>query len=282
MTLADRLARARATLLEAGSPAASASLDAEVLARHVLGWDRAEVVARGRDAVPDGFDERYTRLIERRRRHEPIAYITGEREFWGLPFRVTPAVLVPRPETELIVEEALIEFAGAPPATIVDVGTGSGCVATALATEFPTARVVATDISAVALLIARENATANGVGARIEFREADLLEGIDVHPDLIVSNPPYVAARDAAGVHVSVREHEPHVALFGGPDGLDPFRRLFPQAAARMAPGARLIVEVGYDQEDVVGAMAASAGLRLVRARQDLQGIVRTLVFTRP
>jgi len=279
MTLGDRVTRAREAIAAAGIRPEDAALDAEVLARKVLGCDRAGFVVRLRDEEPAVFAEAYGALVDRRCRREPVAYILGEREFWGLRFEVTPDVLIPRPETELIVEEALHLFpAGHAPGVIVDAGTGSGCLAVALAREFSSARVIATDISEQALAVARRNAARNGA-ARIEFRVGDLLEPVTEPADLIVSNPPYVASGDAAGLMPEVREHEPHVALFGGPDGLSLFGRLFPAAAVRIRPGGRLIVEVGYDQDDRVAALAASQGWTLSHVRQDLQAITRTLIF---
>jgi release factor glutamine methyltransferase len=279
MTLGDRVARAREAIAAAGIRPEDAALDAEVLARKVLGCDRAGFVVRLRDEEPDAFAAAYEALVDRRCRREPVAYILGEREFWGLPFEVTPAVLIPRPETELIVEEALALFPGGQaPCTIVDAGTGSGCLAVALALEFSGARVIATDISEAALAVARRNATRNGAG-RIDFRAGNLLEPVAELADLIVSNPPYVASGDAPGLVPEVREHEPHVALFAGSDGLSLFERLFPSAATRIRPGGRLIVEVGYDQDDRVTALAARDGWTLSHVRQDLQAITRTLVF---
>lgn len=280
MTLGDRVTRAREALAAAGIRPEDAALDAEVLARKVLGCDRAGFIVRLRDEEPAVFAKAYDALVDRRCRREPVAYILGEREFWGLPFEVGPAVLIPRPETELIVEEALALFSGGlSPSVIVDAGTGSGCLAVALALEFPDARVIATDISEAALAVARRNAATNGAG-RIDFRAGDLLEPITEPADLIVSNPPYVASGDAPGLVPEVREHEPHVALFGGPDGLSVFERLFPAAATRIRPDGRLIVEVGYDQDDRVAALAKGHGWTLSHVRQDLQAITRTLIFT--
>jgi release factor glutamine methyltransferase len=191
-------------------------------------------------------------------------------------------VLIPRPETELIVEEALELFpAGREPAGHRRSGTGSGCLAVALAVEFDEARVIATDISEAALAVARRNAARNGVAARIEFRGGNMLDPVTETADLIVSNPPYVASGDEAGLMPEVREHEPHVALFGGADGLFMFERLFPSAATRLTPGGRLVVEVGYDQDDRVAAIAARHGWTLSHVRQDLHSITRTLIFTR-
>lgn len=282
MTLGDRVARAREAIAAAGIRPQDAALDAEVLARKVLACDRAGFVVRLRDDEPGNFADAYGALVDRRCRREPVAYIVGEREFWGLPFEVTPDVLIPRPETELIVEEALELFpAGRVPAVIVDAGTGSGCLAVALAVEFEDARVIATDISTAALAVARRNAAANGVADRIDFRAGNLLDPVTETADLIVSNPPYVASGDAAGLVPEVREHEPHVALFAGADGLSMFARLFPSAATRMRPGGRLIVEVGYDQDDRVARIGSMHGWTLSHVRQDLQAITRTLIFVR-
>lgn len=282
MILADRVARAREAIVAAGIRPGDAALDAEVLARKVLLCDRAGYVVRLRDEEPIDFADPYRTLVDRRCRREPIAYILGEREFWGRAFAVTPDVLIPRPETELIVEEALELFPeGRRPEVIVDVGTGSGCLAVVLALEFPESTVIATDISQAALGVARRNAESNGVADRIEFRLGDLLEPVTESADLIVSNPPYVASGDAAGMVPEVREHEPHVALFAGADGLSMYAKLFPAAAARVSPCGRLIVEVGYDQDDRVAAIAARDGWTLSHVRQDLQSITRTLIFGR-
>jgi release factor glutamine methyltransferase len=279
MTIGDRIARAREAIAAAGIRPRDAALDAEVLARKVLGCDRAGYVVRLRDEEPGGFAEAYGAIVGRRCLREPVAYILGEREFWGLPFEVTPDVLIPRPETELIVEEALGLFPdGDAPGVIVDAGTGSGCLAVALALEFTDARVIATDISEAALAVARRNAARNGAG-HIDFRGGDLLEPVTERADLIVSNPPYVASGDAPGLVPEVREHEPHVALFAGPNGLSLFERLFPAAATRIRPAGRLIVEVGYDQDDRVAVIAARHRWTLSHVRQDLQAITRTLIF---
>jgi len=279
MRIADRIARARETITAAGVRPQDAALDAEVLARKVLDCDRASLIVRLREEEPAEFSAAYAPLVARRSLREPMAYIVGEREFWGRPFVVTPGVLIPRPETELIVEESLSLFRDQAPGLIIDVGTGSGCLAVSLAAEFRDARVVATDISMAALGVARRNAAANGVEERIDFRLADLLDTITERADLIVSNPPYVASGDAPGLVPEVREHEPHVALFAGEDGLHVYRRLFPSARPRLRAGGRLILEVGYDQDGAVIDIASRGGWTFSHHRQDLQGITRTLVF---
>jgi len=280
MTIAEHLTQGRRALEDAGVPGAEAALDAELLARTVLGWDRATLVSRRGETTEPAFEAAYAALLARRARREPVAYILGDREFWGLPFEVTPDVLIPRPETELIVEEALAAFGGGqPPATVIDICTGSGCLAVTLAREFGGADLVATDISAAAIDVARRNARRHGVSSRIDFRVADLLDGIAGFADLIVSNPPYVARRETATLAPEVRDHEPHVALFAGDDGLDVYRRLLPAARQRLTRTGKLVVEVGHDQADAVAALADGAGLGLEHTRQDLQGITRTLMF---
>ena len=281
MVLAERIAEARAGLAAAGISVRDAGFDADLLAARVLGCDRAQLVARLREEEPPEFAARFAPLVARRAAREPMAYIVGEREFWGLTFEVSRAVLIPRPETELIVEEAIRLFRDRPPAAIVDVCTGSGCLAVSLATEFPLASVIATDISEPALRVAHRNAARHGVDGHIRFEHTDMLAGIDGKADLIVSNPPYVPAGSARGLMPEVVDHEPHVALFAGDDGLEGYRLLLPDAAPRLAAGGRLIVEVGYDQDGAVADIASRGGWRLAAARQDLQGITRTLVFER-
>jgi len=281
MMLFERIAEARGALTAAGIAPRDAGFDADLLASRALGCDVAQLVARRREEEPPDFPARFAPLVSRRVNREPMAYILGEREFWSLTFEVTPDVLIPRPETELIVEEAVRMGRGRPPATIIDVCTGSGCLAVALATEFPLASVIATDISEAALRVARRNAARHGVDGRVRFERADLLDGIEAQAAVIVSNPPYVPAGQAPGLMPEVARFEPHVALFGGKDGLDVYRRLLPMAAGRLQSGGRLLVEVGYDQDGPVADLASREGWRLASACHDLQGITRTLVLER-
>lgn len=279
-SIQERLAEARHALAAAGIPSDDAALDVEVLARHALGWDRTALVTRDHEPLPSGFDERFAALLARRAAREPVAQIVGHREFWGLDFEVTRAVLVPRPETELIVEQALEAARGRGSwRRIVDVGTGSGCLAVVLAVEFPAVRVTATDVSGAALSVARRNAVRHGVGDRIDFLRTDLLEGVGAAADLIVSNPPYVPDGDAAALPREVRDYEPPGALFGGPDGLQVIRRLFASAADHLAADGLLIVEFGFGQEDGVRDLARTAGWREISVRRDLQDIPRVAVL---
>ena len=282
--LGDRVARARESFARAGVAADEAAADAEVLARHVLGWDRATWLARCREPAPPGFEVRYAPLAGRREKREPVSCITGRREFWGLAFAVGPAVLTPRPETELIVETAIERFGGRRDArlAIADVGSGSGCLAVALAREFPRAAVTAVDVSPAALAVAGRNAAAHGVAdriARVAAPFTDWLAGGGAGLDLIVANLPYVPTGELASLPPEVRLHEPRIALDGGPDGLDPLRGLLRGAAARLKPDARVIVELGRGQADALRDAAAASGFALLDVRADLQGIPRTAVL---
>jgi len=281
-TIHERVVRARQRLRTAGVSVDEADLDARLLAEHVLGWTTEHFFAHANEATPPGFDASFDALIHRRASREPFAYIVGHQEFWGLDIEVSPAVLIPRPETELIVEAAC----GAVPdpsaaVTVADVGTGSGCIAVALARERGHAAILATDESQAALDVARRNAERLEVAGRITFRHADLLEDVNDRFDLVVSNPPYVRDGDRAGIQPEVR-FEPAKALYAGADGLDVVRRLVPQAAERLKPGGTLIFEIGFWQADLVSELISSApGLRMVGLRNDLQGIPRIAVAQR-
>ena len=287
--LVDRVARARDCFARAGIARPEAAADAEVLARYALGWDRATWLARCRGPAPPGFETHYAPLAARRKQREPVSFITARREFWGLAFAVGPAVLTPRPETELIIETA-VELLGErrdAPVEIADVGTGSGCLAVTLAREFPRAAVTAVDVSPEALVLARRNAAAHGVAGRISWVEAplaDWLAGPAPHGgagiDLLVANLPYVPTGELASLAPEVRLHEPRTALDGGPDGLGPLRELLHAVPRRLNPDARVVVEIGMGQADALRALVATAGgMELLDIRPDLQGIPRTAVI---
>lgn len=289
MTLAEAVAAGARRIEAAGVPADEARRDAAVLARWVLHWDEARWLGDRHNAASAGFHAAFSKAIDRRASREPIAYLTGEREFYGRVFTLTPDVLIPRPETELVIEEALVCLLarqdGASSRThplILDVGTGSGCLAVTLAVEWPDARVIATDQSAAALDVARANARRLGVADRIEFRPGDLLAGVEGPVDVLVSNPPYVTEADRASLSPEVGVHEPAGALFGGPDGLDVIRALVPEAAQVLAPGGSLVVEIGWGQARAVAQLIQDTpGLTLLRIRPDLQQIPRVVVARR-
>lgn len=277
------VAEARGRFREAGLSSRGAELDARLLAQFVLGWTAERFLTSAHDSEPPEFASQYEAVVARRIGREPLAYIVGRQEFWGLPFDVSPAVLIPRSETELIVEVALELFpkADSSPA-IADVCTGSGNVAVALATERTAARITATDISSVALDVARQNARRLGVADRIQFQCADLLDGLAGPFDAITCNPPYVAERDRPGLQPEVRDHEPSVALFGGRDGFHLVERLVRSAAGCLRPGGHLIFEFALGQDDRIESLVGSTDqLALVELRRDLQGIARTAVVER-
>ncbi|MDO8679100.1 MAG: peptide chain release factor N(5)-glutamine methyltransferase [Acidobacteriota bacterium] len=274
MTLRDHLIDAKARLVAAGIETSEAARDALLLAMHATGWSRASIHARDTDPPPPGLAASYGSLIDRRTRREPIAYITGAQEFWNRDFTVSPAVLIPRPETELIIEEALSCVFG----LAADIGTGSGCLAVTLAAEFPRARLIATDISTDALATARANASRHNVADRIEFRETRCLDGVAGQFDLIVSNPPYVTDDEYASLAPEVR-FEPRNALASGPEGLDDIRGVLGAAEAHLAPGGLLLMEIGHGQADALRQLInLNTALELARISPDLQGIPRVVV----
>jgi release factor glutamine methyltransferase len=253
-----------------GDAPGAARLDAEVLLAHALGVPRTRLQSHPEEAAPPAAAERYRRLIERRASGEPLAYLTGKREFWSLTLEVSPAVLIPRPETELLVERALTVRCAASGA-VVDLGTGCGAIALAVALERPGWRVLATDVSEPALALARANAAALGL-ERVEFRAGSWFEPLGAeHFDLIVSNPPYVAAGDPALVR-SALQYEPRLALTPGADALECLRALARGAPAHLAPGGWLLLEHGADQAQAVRSELVLAGLRSVRSHRDLAG----------
>jgi release factor glutamine methyltransferase len=286
-TIHRRLQGARRRFEAAGIEPAEAAVDADVLARHALGgWERGQLIVGLHDACPAGFAGIYEALVRRRERREPTGYIIGYREFWNLDIEVCPGVLIPRPETELLVEEALARLspeslALGPPAAvrIADVGTGSGCIAVALARWLPTGEIVAIDASQEALAVARRNAERHGVAGRVRCLSGNLLAGIAGPLDAVVSNPPYVAAPDIAGLQPEVRDYEPLQALNGGADGLAVIRRLVPDAAPVLRRGGWLLFEFGFGQAEGVRAIiAAEPRLHFEEIRDDLAGIPRVAV----
>ena len=270
-----------ARLERAGLSPDDSARDAVVLARAVLGWDQARWLAHRHDSASAEFAPAFLNLLARRAAHEPLAYILGEREFFGRPFLVSRDVLIPRPETELVIDQALawLSTAGRPAApTIVDVGTGSGCLAIILALECPGARIVATDISPAALEVARTNAARHGVAARVDWRHTALAGDLTAGADLIVANPPYVAERDRGSLAADVRDYEPAAALFAGPDGLDVIRPFAPAAWRALRAGGALIMEIGARQWPAVEDILRRAGFQHVAVRADLAGIPRVVV----
>lgn len=275
MTLRQWLAKAGADL-NAGPHPDRARLDAEALLLHHLGKNRAWLLTHLDEDFAGCGAIGYAAMLRRRLAGEPIQYITGEAGFHGLELRVTPAVLIPRPETEHLVETAIGLAAGFTAPRILDVGTGSGAIAIALALNLPHARVFATDLSAAALAVARENA--RHYRATIGFLQGDLLSPAAGKAfDIIVSNPPYVADADRESLSVEVRDFEPAQALFAGPDGMAVYRRLIPSAFAALVPGGFIALEIGCGQQSPVQEILAASGFTGIRATPDLRGILRVL-----
>lgn len=283
VTIHSLVAAARRRLHRAGIPATEANLDARLLAERLLGWDATRYLTQADQAAPAGFAERYQILINRRADREPVAYICGVQEFWDLSFEVSPAVLIPRPETELIVEVFLERFPDRDtPLRVADVCTGSGCLAVAIASERPQAAIVAADISSEALIVARRNADRHGVSRQITWLNTDVLQNVPGPFDAIVSNPPYVPAAEAKTLEPEVIEHEPRQALVAGSDGLSVVRRLLAQSPGRLKPSGSLIFEFGFGQAPAVSQLVTQTpDLALIDIRRDLQGIPRTAVAQR-
>jgi release factor glutamine methyltransferase len=271
MTLGNWLKMAAARLTHEGI--ASAPLEAQVLAAHVLSVERSYVLAHPEVSVPEPELEHF---LDRRAKHEPLAYILGWREFFGRRFAVSPSVLIPRQETELLVEIALLRLPHYIPLRVLDIGTGSGAIAITLKLERPMWDVHAVDISASALMVARENATA--LRASVSFFHADLFPAAQSPYDLVVSNPPYVAADDPVGRDVTF---EPSTALYASDGGFEMYRRLCKEAPKHLANSGEMWVEIGAGQEIRICEMFADEGWGFIGAQPDLAGIVRVLGFKR-
>ncbi|MGA2897128.1 MAG: peptide chain release factor N(5)-glutamine methyltransferase [Acidobacteriaceae bacterium] len=286
MTLREALTRATRQLDASPDLCAGAARDAALLLRHALGISHAAQLADPKRRLTPAQQAAFDALVQRRLANEPIQYITGEQEFYGLTLGVTPAVLIPRPETEILVEAVLMEVkrAGLQSAPrILDVGTGSGAIAIALAHHLPRAHVTAVDLSAAALEVAASNAARHRLADRIRFVASDLLDALppgELPFDVIVSNPPYVPTADRGSLHPQVRDHEPAAALFAGTDGLDVYRRLIPQARAALRPNGILALEIGQGQREAVAALLAD--WNELRFLDDLQQIPRIVLARRP
>lgn len=276
-------------------------LTANVLLSHLLGLDRTQLLVKSNDTLEQANYQTFLNLIERRAAGEPLQYITGHQEFYGLDFKVTPDVLIPRPETEFLIEQVIKLSPSLSEHTldsslithhpsltkellIVDVGTGSGCIAVTLAHHLQQAHILATDISRPALAIAKENALGHRVASQIEFLEGDLFSPLvgrrlENAIDFIVSNPPYIPLRDLPTLQPEVRDFEPHTALFADEDGLWFYQRLFDEGHLYLKPGGHLVCEIGYLQFEPIKQLINQSNWRLEAVTPDLQGIPRTLTL---
>ena len=288
LTIADALRGASATLSVAGL--AEPRREAGTLLSHALGRDQAYLVTHSDEVMTDVQLADFRACVERRAAGEPFQYIAGRQEFYGLEFEVTPDVLIPRPETELLVETALELLRDTPSPSVCDIGTGSGCILVSLLHERKDARGVGCDISLPALYVATRNAQRHGVFDRLcfflsdcfgcwESEEEDGTEAIPPRFHMIVSNPPYVAESDLGGLQREVRDHEPRVALTPGGDGLSVIRRLVSEAPGFLKPGGHLLLEIGFNQHEQVAALIDPAVWTLLDIHRDLQGIPRTVAL---
>ena len=253
--------------------------DAELLLAHVLGWDQAALLTHPERLLSTTQTAQFENYLTRRIASEPLQYITGTQEFFGLAFAVTPDVLIPRPETEHLVEAVLAQFSHQANARILDVGTGSGAIAIALAQALPRAHVTAVDLSSAALAVARHNAERHHVETRITFQQSDLLAALPgAQFDAIVSNPPYIAEGDVLEAQVS--RYEPRAALFAGPSGLEIYQRLIPQAGVALIPSGWLMLEIGFGQKPAIQSLLNT--WHAVSFVNDLQGIPRVVLAQNP
>lgn len=280
LSIAEAILQGSHKLRKAGVP--EARLEAGLLLAYVLKKDRTYMLTHAEDPISDDELASFQDALEERAQGKPSQYILGQQEFYGLQFEVTPEVLIPRPETELLVETALKLVSSDKAIYFCDVGTGSGCIAIALLTQLSLARGTALDVSAAALEVAKRNAARHNVTKRLELKLSDCFAELDEQTrfDLIVSNPPYVAETSIPHLQREVRDFEPMVALTAGADGLDIIRRLVVEASDRLKPGGHLVFEIGFDQHEAVGKLIDRAGVwELQDLHHDLQGIPRTVAL---
>lgn len=283
MTLRQAITNAAAELAANPHLSEHAHRDAELLLLHTLQISRVTLIAHPDRDLSPAQDALYQAVIKRRLQLEPIQYITGEQEFYGLRLHVSPAVLIPRPETEHLVEAVLKLLPADRPVKLVDVGTGSGAIAIALSVHLPLAEIIALDLSSEALTIAERNASEHGVADRIQLLQSDLLTAIKSHGetfDAVLSNPPYIPESDRPALHPQVRDHEPAAALFAGKTGLDIYRRLIPEAASALKPDGVLVLEIGHGQQEPLTDLLL--GWNDVTFVNDLQQIPRVVLACRP
>jgi len=275
-TIGQALAAARLRLREVGIP--DAGLDARVLVGQALGLSASDLIGHPERALTDAGRQRIEALLDRRLRREPVAYITGGREFWSLPLSVTPAALIPRPDSETLIEAVLDDVGDrSAPLRIVDLGTGSGCLVLALLRELANATAVAVDRSAAALHLARMNALALGLANRLRFVASDWTSALAGPFDIVVTNPPYVATAEWPGLAPEIRLFEPQAALLGGDDGLSAYRRIVPDLPRILAPQGRAYLECGHDQGDRIAELLRGHGFAAITVQADLGGRARCI-----
>jgi release factor glutamine methyltransferase len=277
-TIRDLLSWAEQILAHSGTP--SPRVNAEWILTEILSCSRPALYLHAQKSVSESQTRRYQSLIQRRALRIPLQHLLGKTEFFGLPFTTSPSALIPRPETETLINQVLPCLQNHPSPHILDVGTGSGIIAVTLSHELPKAQVLATDISLPALQLAKHNAARNGVSNRISFIQSDLLSALNPKAQFhaIVSNPPYISTGNIDGLDPEVRDHDPHLALDGGIDGLFFYRLLIPQSIPHLKPNGFLIFEIGHDQADTVSALIAQyPAFHLPTVEKDLSGYPRVV-----
>lgn len=267
----------------AGKGVESPLLDAQLLLAHTLGCERIQLYVRSEEVADSEVRARFRDMVQRRVAGTPVAHLVGRKEFFKIDFEVTPDVLIPRPATETLVLAALERLKGIASPRVLDIGTGSGCIAVSVAMRHKGATTIAVDVSEAALAVARRNAAANGVAKRVEFRHGDLYAPVAGEVfDAVLSNPPYVRTGDIAGLANDVRDHEPHLALDGGRDGYDVIDRVVAGANCHVSPGGWLMMEVGIGQADEVATRVVTGGFAHEATLKDGDGIPRVVVARRP
>ncbi|MFZ1413131.1 MAG: peptide chain release factor N(5)-glutamine methyltransferase [Defluviicoccus sp.] len=280
-TVGQALAAARLRLRDAGIP--DAGLDARLLVGHALDLTTSDLVGHPERALTSASRQRIEALLDRRLQREPIAYITGRREFWSLPLSVTPAALIPRPDSETLIEAVLDDVGDrSAPLRVLDLGTGSGCLALALLSELSHATAVAVDLSADALQLARANAAAQGLGNRVHLAASDWASALNGPFDIAVANPPYVAAAEWPGLAPEIRLFEPQRALVGGDDGIAAYHRIVPDLPRILAPSGCAYLECGHDQSARIAELLRAHGFAAIAVRADLGGRVRCISASLP
>lgn len=276
MKISEAIANAAAVLQDASI--SEPRREASSLLAFVIQQDAAFLVAHSEDPLAAPYKMMFDACVRRRAKHEPFQYITGRQEFYGLQFAIIPGVLIPRPETEILVENAIKLLADVPTPHFCEIGTGSGCISVSILHEVETATAVAVDISAEALAVARQNAESNNVAERLTLHSSDVFENVSGPFDMIVSNPPYIPASHIAGLQQEVRDHEPHLALSGGDDGLDIIRRIVAEAPEHLSPSGHILLEVGFDQAEPVSGLFDPNLWNPPSTVNDLQQIPRIII----
>ena len=252
--------------------------DARLLLQEAGGFSHAQFISNGDDICPEEIEARYREFVERRKLGEPVHRILEYREFFGREFQLSAETLIPRPDTEVLIE-AVLENLSRPNGSILDIGTGSGVIAITLAAELPSFNVTAIDVSEDALTTASANARRHGVEQRVSFVKSDMFSRVDGKFDLIVSNPPYIPTADMSCLAREVIDHDPHTALDGGADGLEFYRRIFASVHEYLKPSGMVVVEIGIEQKNSVSEIALVSGFDLAKTQKDLAGIDRILMF---